>query len=207
MARAVLRSFGIWLFCSIAGCLFLGILAERFLEVNDDQGQDVDAVVVLAGRLEEDMMRLREGVSLLEDGRADLLILPLRHKALKWSWLVKNYKIDTNLTEGRIIIGKGEKVDDRLYEKWGGTYTEAQETIRIMWQQHMTSAIIVSSPYHMRRARMAFERAKTGFPFQFFYHSVQRKVHQEVPWWLNKDRFMKVLLEYLKVVAAFFVYE
>ncbi len=207
MARLVSWKLKVFFASFMVGCVFFLFFGERFLQVHDDEGQKADAVVVLAGSQKEDMARLREGVGLVREGRADYLILPLRYKSLRWSWLVKHYQIEANISQDKIYIGRGEGVDKKRYEKFGGTYSEAQETIRIMAQRNLASAIIVSSPYHMRRAKMAFEKSKIGYPLHFFYHAVQKTSYEQGPWWLDKVRFSRVLSEYPKLIAGFFVYQ
>ncbi|MBU4484310.1 YdcF family protein [bacterium] len=192
-------------------CIFLVLFllkGEKFLSIDDDyRSLNADAVVVLAGPPAEDMQRVFEGAKLLQNGCVQYLILPLRHKALQWSSLAKSYKIDINIPENRILFGRSELSDQELIGHYGGTFTEAKKAIQIMLQNKLKSAIIISSGYHMRRTRIAFERARQNHPITFFYHPVQNPYNDKKLWWMDKGSLFKVLGEYKKLIAAFFVYK
>lgn len=178
------------------------------MSIDDDyRPLNADAVVVLAGATAEDKQRVFEGAELFQKGRVQYLILPFRHKTLQWSWLAKSYKIDINIPENRIFIGRSELSDQELLRQYGGTFTEAKKAVQIMLQNNLKSAIIVSSGYHMRRTKMAFERARQDHPVTFVYHPVQNSYNDKKPWWMDKGSLFEVLEEYKKLIAAFFVYK
>jgi uncharacterized SAM-binding protein YcdF (DUF218 family) len=188
-------------------CLFL-LVGHRFLAVNDDdQVMNADAVVILAGGPNEDNLRIYEGVSLFEQGRVQYIILPLRHKTFTWSWVRKNYNVSESVPESKVLIGRAEPHDRQLIYQYGGTFVEARKTVKIMHRLHLSSAIIVSSSYHMRRAKVAFESTHQDQHFQFFYHPVQNPRNNEKPWWMNKKYMFRVLREYKKLIAAYFIYK
>jgi len=181
---------------------------KKFLSIDDDYRLlNADAVVVLAGATAEDKQRVFEGATLFQNVRAQYLILPFRHKTLQWSWLAKSYKIDINIPENRILFGRSELSDQELIRQYGGTFTEAKKAVQTMLQNNLKSAIIVSSGYHMRRAKIAFERARQNHPITFFYHPVQNSYNGKKPWWMDKGSLFEVLEEYKKLIAAFFVYK
>ena len=192
-------------------CIFLVLFlfkGKKFLSIDDDyRFLNADAVVVLAGATANDKQRVLEGAKLFQKGRVQYFILPLRHKALQWSWLAKSYKIDINIPENRIFIGRLDLSDQELIGQYGGTFTEAKKAIQIMLQNNLKSAIVVSSGYHMRRTKMAFERARQNHPITFFYHPVQNPYNDKKPWWMDKGSLFEVLEEYKKLIAAFFVYK
>ena len=178
---------------------------EQFLNINNDDDYLIaDAVVVLGGSPEEDIQRVVEGVALVQKGRAQNLILPLRHKDLRWSWLVKSYGIRSDIPENRILIGRAESYTQN--RQYGGTLTEAKKTIQIMLQNKLKSAIIVSSGYHMRRAKIAFDRAQNSNSIRFFYHPVNYSRNYKKPWCMDVDYLLKVLVEYIKLIVATFIY-
>ncbi len=187
--------------------LFL-IFGERFLRVENDHHQvHADAVVVLAGiPLTEDSHRIREGSELYHQGRGRFLILPLRHNTFKWSWAVDNYKLKRPIPGSRLLIGRETPQNEQAIARFGGTYVEAQNSVAIMQRHRIKSAIIVSSAYHMRRAEIAFEQCKKGHDLQFYYHPVDRTNESGLPWWTDPRYVYRVLSEYVKLLAAYFIY-
>jgi uncharacterized SAM-binding protein YcdF (DUF218 family) len=75
-----------------------------------------------------------------------------------------------------------------------------------MQKHQLGSAIIVSSCYHMRRVKMAFESFRKNQRPIFIYHPVQNLGESNRVWWLDINYFRKVLGEYKKLIAAYFIY-
>ncbi len=193
-------------FCVLIIAVFLFLFGgQDFLRVADDiSSLNTDAVVILAGGPEEDKRRILEGVDLLRRGKGRYVILPLRHKSFTWSWALNNYRLDRSISESRVLIGSFQDDDRILDDQYGGTYIEAKNTVQIMQQYELSSAIIVSSGYHMRRSKLAFENARVQLRPRFYYHPVTYETDDI--WWMNKKYLRKVLGEYKKLIAAYFIY-
>jgi hypothetical protein len=58
----------------------------------------------------------------------------------------------------------------------------------------------------MRRVKIAFEKVRRDQYPQFYYHPVQIIDKSDEFWWLNKKYLRKVLKEYKKLIAAYFIY-
>jgi uncharacterized SAM-binding protein YcdF (DUF218 family) len=169
--------------------------------------QQVDVVVVLAGPPDEDRERVLVAVDLVQAGEASLLLLPVRHRALVWSWFVRKYRIRTPVPEERVIIGREENSKSRSWPDPGGTFAEARKTIEIMRQHDLRSAVVVSSGYHMRRARLAFERANPDPPIVFYFHPVDVLDPEDSgPWWMNGGYALRVADEYIKLAGGYLFY-
>ncbi len=196
--------------CLCAG-LLVGIFClrgEKFLRVESDApGRKTDAVVVLAGLAKEDKERIEAGSALLRQGKGGLLILPLRHAAIDWPWAVRHYGLQDALPDDKVFIGRSTPTDEPLIDRFGGTYVEAIKTVRIMGDLNLTSAIIVSSAYHMRRAQIAFEQFSRPGRFEFYYHPVDPVPRPPLPWWTDAEYVVRVLQEYKKLLAAYFIYQ
>lgn len=193
----ILFALGIFLYCG-----------EGLLEISSDDGHEkVDAAVVLGGSPREDAVRVKEGVGLVGSGRARYLILPIRHKGLDWEWFERNYDIQESLLESQVVIGEGDAESDGMQNNRGGTFAEAAKTVRIMARNGFNSAIIISSGYHMRRARMAFESVKEKRHVKLLFHPVNGCPEEGKAWWSKGERLIPVLIEYCKLVAAFFLYQ
>ena len=99
------------------------------------------------------------------------------------------------------------KHDSRLRDRTlGGTYMDAKDTIQMMLGNGLRTAVIISSDYHMRRARLAFECVRGDLPLQFYYKPVYNDFTRSSPWWSDRQLISKVLLEYKKLIGAFFLY-
>ena len=92
----------------------------------------VDAVVVLAGGPKHDRQRLVRGITLVRQGRAHYLILPLRDPALDWQALQKIYTLNSEIPPERVLIGRPGRKHSRLSAMSGGTFAEAMNTAEIM---------------------------------------------------------------------------
>ena len=180
---------------------------EKFLHIAGKTiPQNVDAVVILAGSPDEDRRRVLQGAAYYHQGRVRYIILPTRHPTFKWSWATRHYNVKPEIPDSSVIIGTYDQRDQQLLNHYGGTYIEAQKTFHIMTQYKMRTAIVVSSDYHMRRVKMAFENAYPKSIQQIFYHSVQTIRSSGKPWWMKKESRHRILREYKKLIAAFFVY-
>jgi uncharacterized SAM-binding protein YcdF (DUF218 family) len=202
-----IRVFQILISVSIIVVFVFLLGGEKFLCIqNDEPSVNTDAVVILAGGPREDITRVKEGIDLFRSGKVKYIIFPLRHKVFTWSWVSKNYRITAKIPEYKVIIGNDNPQDLRTTSNYGGTYNEALKTVEIMQRHQLRSAIIVSSCYHMRRAKMAFESCRTDGRPTFFYHPVQDFDESNRIWWLNINYFFRVLDEYKKLIAAYFIY-
>lgn len=194
--------------------VLMGGIVAFFIWGNDflciEQGlpaQRVDVAVALAGPPDEDRERVLVAVDLLQAEEADLLLLPVRHRALEWSWFVRKYRIRTPLPEDRVIIGREENSKGRSWPDPGGTFAEARKTIEIMRRHHLRSAVVVSSGYHMRRARLAFERANPDPDLVFYFHPVDVLDPEDSgPWWMNGGYALRVADEYVKLAGGYLFY-
>jgi uncharacterized SAM-binding protein YcdF (DUF218 family) len=177
---------------------------EQFLLVgNLPPPRPADVVVVLAGGPAEDPARVRAGAAMVEKGLAGFILLPLRHKSLAWNWFVENYGIVETIPDENVVIGRESSSDDGLL-KPGGTFAEARKTIEIMEQRHFSSAIVVTSGYHLRRARLAFRRV--AHEQAFYFQPVPAGRAGTRTWWMDGEYLLFILDEYRKLVAAYFVY-
>lgn len=192
----------------IAVVLFL-IGGEAFLRANSDDGErTADAIVVLAGASGEDNLRVLEGNRLFQQDRGRFVILPLRHPTFKWNWAIRNYHIVDPVPESNVLIARsGQKDDQQVISDYGGTFLEALKTVRMMERHGLRSAIIISSSYHMRRVRVAFNKARGKKQLRFFYHPVANSRPAGRLWWTDSRYLNHILREYKKLVAAYFIYQ
>lgn len=169
--------------------------------------EKADLAVVLAGAPPEDRERVLVAADLVQAEEARVLLLPVRHRAIDWPWFVRRYRIKAHLSEDRVLIGREDVSKSESWPDLGGTFAEARKTIEIMREHDFRSAIIVSSNYHMRRARLAFERANQDPSLVFYFHPVDyRDPEDSDPWWWDGAYVTKVLDEYVKLLAGYLFY-
>lgn len=188
--------------------LFLAILITLLVRI-EMQERDIlhspaDAVIVLAGRPDEDRQRLMEGVRLVEEGYGRYLILPMRDSALNWEALQKLYGVGRNIPGERVLIGRPEHMDSAVLKYCGGTFVEAALTMGLMQAKSLKSAVVVSSRYHIPRVRLAFQKLNSKNRLAFSYQPVGEPETDKL---LSSARALaKRLIEYGKFFTAFFVY-
>jgi hypothetical protein len=189
-----------------AAAVFLAV-GDRFLQIDTDDGVSrADAVVVLAGTLNDDRRRVAAGVGLYAQGRVRYVILPLRHETFRWRWAVDTYGLKAIVPRIHLLVGHAGGSGRWQTIPYGGTYVEAQNTLSIMKAHQLKSAIIVTSAYHTRRARLIFERIGSSASLRFVYHPVGRSTDASHPWWLDAAYLKTVLNEYRKLIFAHFLY-
>ncbi len=88
------------------------------------------------------------------------------------------------------------------------TWNDAQATLQTARGQQFVSLIVVSSPLHMRRVKMCFERVFAGSEIELTYCSVplERDKIELERWWTREREFIKVFNEYLKLIFYRFTY-
>ena len=199
----------IWGPVALVGISILVFLigGEAFLRVSSDDGDLIaDAIVVLAGASGEDNIRVIEGNRLFRQGRGRFIILPLRHPTFRWHWAVNNYSLVDPVPAPKVLIGRSRQKDQEAISNYGGTYLEALKTVRIMKDRGLNSAIVISSSYHMRRVRIAFNKANRNEALRFYYHPVANNKPDVKLWWTSPMYLKHILREYKKLIAACFVY-
>ncbi len=203
--RAVMGLLVLLVVCVAA---FLGWGREALSNRDFPLQEPFELVVVLAGPLDEDGHRVAAGVALALSWENRFLLLPLRHRALTWPWFVRHYRIEPSLPEERVILGRPEDSKRSETAGLGGTFAEARKTMAVMQERGFRSAVIVTSGYHIRRARLAFERAGTNPELAFQFHAAANDEEGTgVFWWLDGRSVMRVADEYLKLAAGYVFYK
>ena len=187
--------------------LFLGWGHDFLASVPDPDPGPADAAVVLAGPPAEDRERRRAAVACVQAGRAQWLLMPFRHRALGWEWFLRTYRIDPPLAEAKVIIGREVPSPVGTGPDPGGTFAEARATLELMRRHGLRTAIVFSSAYHMRRARLAFRRADPGGEFGFRFFPVPlREGGEPRPWWRDPGLVARVAGEYVKLAGSVLFY-
>ena len=86
------------------------------------------------------------------------------------------------------------------------TYHEAEMTLELINEKKLESVIVVSSPYHMRRASIIFNHV-VGDNAKLIYVAVPDSwTDFRRDWWRSEESTVAVLHEYISIPYYFFKY-
>lgn len=173
------------------------VLMGNYL-IASDKLERVDAIVILSGG-END--RIPEAARLYQEGYSDTVILT----DTGWSVfpdLEKETKgIDPNVIKTTELTEMGVPISNIILPETivNSTAGEAEAVLDTMLRQGMGSAMIVTDPYHTRRAKIIFDNIFEGTDIQLFSHPVEGHWYQPFSWWLHPQGWKYAILEYLKI--------
>lgn len=167
----------------------------RWLAAGDKALEPADVIIVLSGEQGE---RVETGVKLYKRGFAPRL-------------LMTGGPVEWNVPAADIMVWQAESLgvlpeNIILERRASSTYENAVYSLDILKEKGWRSAIVVTSPYHLRRTRFIFEKvfARTNIRLSFY--------GAENPWlvpekWWHQDRGIEVVgMEYFKLVWYFMRY-
>ena len=161
------------------------------LILETDSLQSADAIIILAG----DAERFQYGVSLYESKYAphiiftsDLAPLLLIDLHIDWEKITKN-----------AIKKAGISDESTSFVRSTSTYDDATHSYQLMQRKGFQSAIIVSSPYHMRRVRMIFNKIYRNSGIELQYSPAENSWFNVEKWWTRERELVAVNNEYVKL--------
>lgn len=165
----------------------------RFLVVSDPL-DTADALVILAGDENE---RIAYGARLFRQGYAEWFVLTdMRLDGSKtpgsYSAIVKRKAIRQGVPEEQILIA------DRVVAT---TYEEAMGIRSLTALHGFRSLIVVTSPYHARRARWILNEVFDGSGVTLNVHPVNNHSFHPDVWWQSAENRRFTATEYLKMMA------
>ncbi|MBC7262714.1 MAG: YdcF family protein [Chloroflexi bacterium] len=202
----------LWRFLALAFCFLLvsGVLLlslrsfwlpaiGRFL-VCADPLQPADAIVVLAGGGPQ---RVAHGVKLYQAGYAPWLIVtnqPLNTPGIRVPYveLMRTEAIWRGVPSERILMAS---------DIVRTTYEEAIAVRRLAEEHSLRSLIIVTDPFHTRRARMSFRDALRGSGITISVQPANPSWYRADAWWQSQDELRETWTEYLKLLLYVFGYK
>ncbi len=148
-----------------------------------------DAIIVISG--DEGLARFREGLRLYRGGWAPILILS--GAALEGS--------DSNAAAmQRMAIAEGLPADAILADHRGeDTLGNAVQTRALMQAHGLRSAILVTSPYHLRRAALTFDGVYRGSGIQIIGRAAPDGDWRKTSWWARPETRTLTLRELEKL--------
>ena len=159
------------------------LFAGRWLIV-DQQPHKADVIFVLSGA----DGRLDKALSLVDEGYSEKIVLSN----------VRGFS-EQDLANVNRELSRSEVYAD--YESTS-TLATAFYSRELMEKMSMSSALIVSSDYHMRRTKLNYNRAFKGSDIKLTYIATESRYHSLL-WWTDKYSIGVTGSEYIKLIGNF----
>ncbi len=190
----------------VLGFLIIGVLtvvAAAFAAYNiaawlrdADPPQRADAIIVLG----DDLTRVLQGADLYRAGHAPRILLSaparspralrLEREGLAWLWFEET---------GRTLLLRKDVPEAAIatFGKRLRTTVEEAQAIRALFPDGTPTLLVVTSPYHVRRARMIFRDALPHARVLMVASSYEPFPDR---WWTERDAAPNVVLESAKLL-------
>jgi uncharacterized SAM-binding protein YcdF (DUF218 family) len=180
--------------------LLIWILMGNYL-IASDPPKKVDAIVVLSGA-ESD--RIPEAARLFKEGYSDTVILTDTGLSKTPTPGTEESPIDPNGIKAVELAGMGVPISNIILPNniVSSTVGEAEAVLDTMQRQGMDSAMIVTDPYHTRRAKIIFDRIFDGSGIQLRIQPVEGHWFRPFTWWLHPQGWKVTALEYIKLLLS-----
>jgi uncharacterized SAM-binding protein YcdF (DUF218 family) len=164
-----------------------------FLDTPQPAPQVSDAIVVISG--DEQMARFQEGVNLYQRGFGRYLVF----SGAAFDNGTSNADVMRDLAIHRGIP------DSAIFEERQGedTWGNAVYTRQVLEQHGLRSAILVTSPYHARRAKLTFDTAYAGSGIQLMVHAAPDSQWRKLSWWQQPETRRLTFTELQKLAYIF----
>jgi uncharacterized SAM-binding protein YcdF (DUF218 family) len=139
--------------------------------------QASDAIVVISG--DEQLARFEEGLNLFEQGYASYIVF----SGAAYDNGISNADVMRNLAIRRGVPRSAILEEPRGEDTWGN----AVYTREILEAYSLRSAILVTSPYHARRAKLTFDAAYAGSGIDLMVHAAPDSQWRKLSWWQQPE--------------------
>jgi uncharacterized SAM-binding protein YcdF (DUF218 family) len=158
--------------------LTLALLAPGFvLDTPQPAPTRSDAIVVISG--DEQLARFAEGVNLYRQGFGKYLV---------FSGAAYDNGTSNADVMRQLAIQRGVPQTAILEEPQGeDTWGNAVYTREVLEQHGLQSAILVTSPYHLRRAKVTFDAAYAGSGIELVVHAAPDSQWRKLSWWQQAE--------------------
>ena len=179
---------------------FLAILACRALGsylIVSNELQYANAIVVLSGG---DESRMREALSLYNENYANLIVLTETGNVVEGYDHLHSFDMRVELLKNGVPSGNIILVDQVATS----TEEEALVVKELLTNRQFTSCIVVTDPYHTRRAYTIFNDIFTDSGIKVMIHPTSNHWYTADRWFLKVDGWRFTVLEYIKLIAYTF---
>jgi uncharacterized SAM-binding protein YcdF (DUF218 family) len=174
------------------GYLFLRGLGA-FLIIADEL-TPVDAIVILGGG---DEGRMEEALELYREKYARLIILTETGNRIDEFDYLQSFDLQIQLMNNGVPSGNILITDSQVTS----TLEEAQALKQLFDRRQISSAIIITDPYHTKRTSIIFNDVFSDQEKQIVFRPVAPSWFTSRTWFLSADGWKYSTLEYLKLVA------
>ncbi len=190
-------------------CLLTAVLAAlyfflpSFLLYSDTPASS-DVVIHMVGG-DDNEARANKAKSMVDNGYTGLILIPAWGKVLK-------YDSELGFLEDTRAFARSAMSQKRMRQWRKGvlkypmnTHLEFLVALNMMKTLELDHALIVSSPYHMRRIKMIVEYETKGSGRQFLFVATDSHKGFDPFWFADRDQVEWVFKEYAKILW-FFLY-
>jgi len=168
--------------------------AGRFLIVSDSPLSQADVVAVLSGG---EIDRIDEAVQLIQNGYARYLILTDTDAMADSGRRMTDYLFSEAANRGLAV----PQIDITRHTT-SNTREEAIAIRQLMEERGWRSCIVVTDPYHSRRAQIIFSDVFRDSGLSVRVHSVRGHWYTTRGWFLRRDGWKAMFQEYLRIFAT-----
>lgn len=148
-----------------------------------------DAIIVISG--DEQMARFREGVRLFREGMGGVLV---------FSGAAEDRQTSNARVMRQLAVDGGIPPSAVREEPYGeDTWGNATHTRELLEREGLRSAILVTSPYHLRRAALTFKAAYAGSGIRLTAHAAPDSQWRKLSWWSEAETRRLTILELQKL--------
>ena len=179
---------GLYLFCPA----LLEAMAKHL--IIQGRLEKADVIIVLGG--DNNGERVSQGVRLYKAGFAKHILMsggPLAWKLTCAQWM-KRQAVDSGVPAAAIL----------LEDKSRSTIENAKFSLPIMKNYGFRSAILVTSPFHSRRAAKVFRKVFFPAGIKLVIYPAQKSEFNPHRWWTRHEDTAYVVWEYVSLVLYFF---
>jgi uncharacterized SAM-binding protein YcdF (DUF218 family) len=184
----------IFLLIIVAAVGYFGLRAMGAYLIISSELKPANAIVVLSGG---DESRMKQALQIYYENYAKMIILTETGQTTEgfnqlYSFDMRIVLLSHGIPSGNIFM------TDHLVSS---TRDEALAVKNLMINQQMKSAIIVTDPYHTRRALNIFKENFADTDIQLSIQPVQNSWYNSRTWFLKSDGWKFTILEYIKLLA------
>jgi uncharacterized SAM-binding protein YcdF (DUF218 family) len=201
-ARNILQRFysrvgflgSIFLLIIVTAAGYFGLRAVGAYLIISSELQSANAIVVLSGG---DESRMKQALQLYNENYAKMIILTETGQITEGFTQLYSFDMRIVLLSHGVPSGNIFMTDHLV----SSTRDEAMAVKNLMISQQMKSAIIVTDPYHTRRAFNIFKENFADTDIYLSIQPVQNSWYNSRTWFLKFNGWKFTILEYIKLIA------
>ena len=190
--RKFLAGVLIGVLLSVGTGLSAFLLLGSWLAVEDPLAK-VDAIVVISG---DTSARADTAISLWKAGWAPIIVFSgaaIDPESASSAEIMRRQAIKQGVPEGATLVEPASTT----------TEENADEVAKLMVQRKLRAAILVTSPYHQRRAAFEFDRAFEPSGLTLRNYPARDPEWNAFLWWRQEPLRSRTLLELVKLGAVY----